>query len=75
MFFRQGLKSLPGTNTLAYYKNSQIMDVKSFITLAPGQRRQGPGTACRHRPGHSGPEGPGSSSHWRGPKRSHRHTL
>jgi len=31
------LKSLPGTNTLAQYKNSYIMDVKSFITLAPGQ--------------------------------------
>ncbi len=26
---------LPGTNTLAYYKRSLIMDVKSFITLGP----------------------------------------
>jgi hypothetical protein len=25
---------LAGTNTLAYYKISQIMDVKSFITLS-----------------------------------------
>jgi hypothetical protein len=25
---------LPGTNDLAYYKNSQITAVKSFITLA-----------------------------------------
>jgi hypothetical protein len=25
---------LPGTNALAYYKNSYITDKKSFITLA-----------------------------------------
>ncbi len=31
-----GLKGLPGTNTLAYYEKSQIMSVKSFITLFPG---------------------------------------
>jgi hypothetical protein len=29
-------KSLPETNTLAYYVNSKIRDVKSFTTLAPG---------------------------------------
>jgi hypothetical protein len=29
-------KGLPGTNTLAYYKNSYITDKKSFITLASG---------------------------------------
>ncbi len=29
-------KVLPGTNTLAYYKNSYLKAVKSFITLAPG---------------------------------------
>jgi hypothetical protein len=28
-------KGLNGTNTLAYYENLQITDVKSFITLAP----------------------------------------
>jgi hypothetical protein len=28
--------SFAGTNTLAYYKNSQITAVKNFITLAPG---------------------------------------
>jgi hypothetical protein len=33
---RLGWKGLPGTNTLAYYENSKIMAVKSFITLAPG---------------------------------------
>jgi hypothetical protein len=26
-------KGLPGTNTLAYYKHSQITAVKSFITM------------------------------------------
>jgi hypothetical protein len=30
---RLGRKGLPGTNSLAYYKNSQIMALKSFITL------------------------------------------
>ncbi len=35
MFVRLGLKSLTGTNTLAYYENSVIVDVKSFTTLAP----------------------------------------
>jgi len=34
---RLGWKGLPGTNTLAYYGNSQLTSVKSFITLAPGQ--------------------------------------
>ncbi len=29
-------KGLPGTNSLAFYKHSQITDVKSFITLGPG---------------------------------------
>jgi hypothetical protein len=36
MFVRPGLKSLPGTNSLAYCKNSLITIVKSFITLASG---------------------------------------
>ncbi len=27
---------MPETNTLAYYENSYITDVKSFITLGPG---------------------------------------
>jgi len=27
---------LTGTNTLAYYENSQLTAVKSVITLAPG---------------------------------------
>jgi hypothetical protein len=31
---RLGLKNLPGANALASYENPQIMDVKSFITLA-----------------------------------------
>jgi hypothetical protein len=29
-------KGLPGTNTLAYYENSQITSVKSFKVPAPG---------------------------------------
>jgi len=29
------LKGLPGTNTLTYYEYSYLMDIKSFITLAP----------------------------------------
>jgi hypothetical protein len=42
LFFKTGVfvglcwKNLPGTNTLAYYENSQIMDKSSFLTLAPG---------------------------------------
>jgi len=32
---RLSFQSLLGTNTPAYYKHSQIMDVKSFITLVP----------------------------------------
>ncbi len=35
---RLGWKGLPGTNTLAYYENLQIMAVKSFILRAPGLR-------------------------------------
>ncbi len=35
---RLSWKGLPGTNALAYYKNSQITSVKSFITLGPGRR-------------------------------------
>ncbi len=31
-----GCEGLPATNTLAYYKNSQITDVKSFVTMGPG---------------------------------------
>ncbi len=34
---RLGWKALPETNTLPYYKNLQIMAVKSFIVQAPGQ--------------------------------------
>jgi hypothetical protein len=30
-----GWKGLPGTNVLSYYKNSLLMTVKSFITMAP----------------------------------------
>jgi hypothetical protein len=36
MSIRLGWKGLLGTDTLAYYENSQITDMKSFITLAPG---------------------------------------
>ncbi len=36
MFVRLGWKSLPGTNSLAYYGNSKNMDKKSYITLGPG---------------------------------------
>ncbi len=32
---RLGWKGLPGTNALAYYENSYVTAVKSFITLAP----------------------------------------
>jgi hypothetical protein len=32
---RLSWKGLPGTNTLAYYENLQITDVKFFITLGP----------------------------------------
>ncbi len=32
---------MPGKNTLAYNKNSQITDVKSFITLTTGLLRGG----------------------------------
>ncbi len=37
---RLGWTGLPRTNTLAYYKNSQITDMKSFITLAPDLLQQ-----------------------------------
>ncbi len=30
-----GWKGLPGTNALAYYEKSELMSVKSFITLSP----------------------------------------
>jgi hypothetical protein len=33
---RLGWKGLPGTNALAYYKNSGCTAVKSFITLTQG---------------------------------------
>jgi hypothetical protein len=33
---RLGWKGLPGTNTLAYHKNSIILDVKSLITFGGG---------------------------------------
>ncbi len=32
-----GWKGLSGTDTLAYYENSQITDRKSLITLGPAQ--------------------------------------
>jgi hypothetical protein len=32
---RLGWKGMPGTNTLAYYKNLQITAVKSFISSGP----------------------------------------
>jgi hypothetical protein len=32
---RLGWKSVPGTDTLAYYEDSKITAVKSFITLTP----------------------------------------
>jgi len=31
-------KDLPGTNTLAYYNDSQLMAMKRFITLATAQQ-------------------------------------
>ncbi len=34
---RLGWKSLPGTNTLAYYENPQITAILGFIVQAPGQ--------------------------------------
>ncbi len=34
--FRLGWKCQAETNNLAYYEDSQSMDIKSFITLAPG---------------------------------------
>jgi hypothetical protein len=30
-----GWRGLPGTNTLAYYEDLKVMDVKSFMTLRP----------------------------------------
>jgi hypothetical protein len=36
MFHKLVLKSLPGTNTLAYYENEKITDKNSFIILSPG---------------------------------------
>jgi hypothetical protein len=35
---RLGWKGLPGTNAQAYYENSLITAVKSFITLGPIDR-------------------------------------
>ncbi len=34
-------KSLPGTNALAYYENSQLTVIKRFITLAHGLNYEG----------------------------------
>jgi hypothetical protein len=31
-----GNKGLPGINTLAYYENLQITDIKSFLTISSG---------------------------------------
>jgi hypothetical protein len=39
------VKGLQGTNTLAYYENSEITDKNSFITFAPGGNE---GVAERH---------------------------
>jgi hypothetical protein len=33
---RQGWKGLPGTDTVAYYENSYITDIKRFVSLGPG---------------------------------------
>jgi hypothetical protein len=33
---RLGWKGLQGKNTLVYYKNPKITDIKKFITLIPG---------------------------------------
>ncbi len=33
---KQGWKGLPGKNSIAYFELSQIVAVKSFITLGPG---------------------------------------
>ncbi len=33
---RLGWKGLPGSNAPAYYEKSELTDIKSFITLAPG---------------------------------------
>jgi hypothetical protein len=41
VFVRLGWKSLPGTNTLACYQNSQITDKKHFITLTSVKARLG----------------------------------
>ena len=35
MFVRLGWKSLPRTNTLAYYENSLITGKNRFITMGP----------------------------------------
>ncbi len=40
MFVRKGLKNMPWTNTLAYFTNLQITDVKSFIILVPGVNKK-----------------------------------
>ncbi len=37
---RLNWKSLPGTNTVAYYEHSKITAVKSFITLGPSGGKQ-----------------------------------
>jgi hypothetical protein len=39
--FGQGWKGLPGTYTLAYYKNSLITALKSFIKLFLGRQSNG----------------------------------
>jgi hypothetical protein len=33
---RIGWRGLPGTNTVAYYENTSITNVKSFIIFSPG---------------------------------------
>ncbi len=36
---RLSWKGLPGTNTLAYYKNARLTAVNRFITLAPDMQQ------------------------------------
>jgi len=36
---RLGWKDLPGANTKAYYKNSELPAIKSIITLIPGRNQ------------------------------------
>jgi hypothetical protein len=44
---RSGWKSLLGANTLAYYEQSSITALKSFLTLGPGGLREAVDTNCK----------------------------